>query len=409
MQRRHFLLGLAASPIIAAPKSARITRIRLSTLQGRFHKFVTMNAYDKAPKGHTYEHTLVRIETDQGVEGVGAGNSLADGNYAASLKPLIGANPLDLYTMDSGRAVARNPAFADLLAKNRHLDAPLFDIIGKLTGKPAWKLIGDGGREHVLVYDGTVYFSDVWFRDRGIQAVVEECLESVQSGYKGVKIKAGRGDKWMPRPSGDDRDIAVVHAVREAIGPDTLFMVDPNYGYRNQIDAAWRFLKQTRDAKLYWIEEIFPETVDSYRQLRAHMKEAGMNTLIAAGEHMRDVLNFEPYLKPTRLMDVLQLDIRQGGFLDNAQLARMAEEAGAMTIPHNWASQIGTIMGVHLSRAMKAVPMAESDRSTCDVLITSDYKFENGSVIVPSKPGLAIGIDEDVYKAKCQPNEVIVA
>jgi hypothetical protein len=58
---------------------------------------------------------------------------------------------------------------------------------------------------------------------------------------------------------------------------------------------------------------------------------------------------------------------------------------------------------------MKAVPMAESDRSTCDVLITSEYKFENGTFAVPSKPGLAIGIDEDVYKAKCQPNEIVVA
>ena len=411
MKRRHFILGLSAMPIVATPKSTtRITRIRLATLQGRFHKFVAMNAYDKAPKGHTYEHTLIRIETNEGVEGIGAGTySLADGSYAASLKPLIGANPLDLYTMDSGRATGRNLAFADLLARNRHLDAPLFDIIGKLTGKPVWQLIGDAGRERVPVYDGTIYFSDVWFRDRGIRAVVEECQEPVKSGYKGVKIKAGRGDKWMPRAAGDDRDIAVVHAVREAIGPDTLLMVDPNYGYRNQFDAAWRFLKETRDAKLHWIEEIFPETVDSYTRLRATMKEAGVNTLIAAGEHMRETRAFEPYLKPARLMDVLQLDIRQGGFLDNVRLARMAEEAGAVTIPHNWGSQIGIIMGVQLSRAMKAVPMAESDRSTCDVLITSDYRFENGSFTVPSKPGLAIGIDEDVYKAKCQLNEIVVA
>jgi L-alanine-DL-glutamate epimerase-like enolase superfamily enzyme len=409
MQRRHFLAGLAAAPIIAAKSTPRITRIRLSTLQGRFHKFVAMNAYDKAPKGHTYEHTLIRIETNEGVEGIGAGTySLADGSYAASLKPLIGANPLDLYTMDSGRVSGRNPAFADLLGRNRHLDAPLFDIIGKLAGKPAWQLIGNGGRERVPVYDGTIYFSDVWFRDRGIRAVVEECQEAVKSGYQGVKIKAGRGDKWMPRAAGDDRDIAVVHAVREAIGPDTLLMVDPNYGYRNQFDAAWRFLKETRDARLHWIEEIFPETVDSYTRLRANIKKNGVRALIAAGEHMRDIHGFDPYLKPVRLMDVLQLDIRQGGFLDNARLAAGAEEAGAVTIPHNWGSQIGTIMGVQLSRAMKAVPMAESDRSTCDVLSTSDYKFENGTFALPTKPGLAIGIDEEVYKAKCQPTEIVV-
>jgi D-galactarolactone cycloisomerase len=411
MQRRHFLAGLAAAPIMAAPKSAaRITRIRLSTLQGRFHKFVAMNAYDKTPKGHTYEHTLIRIETDQGVEGIGAGTySLADGSYAASLKPLIGANPLDLYTMDSGRVTGRKPAFADLLTKNRHLDAPLFDIIGKLEGKPAWKLIGDAGRERVPVYDGTLYFSDVWFRDRGIRAVVEECQEAVRSGYKGVKIKAGRGDKWMPRKEGDDRDIAVVHAVREAIGPDTLLMVDPNYGYRNQFDAACRFLKETRDARLHFMEEIFPETVESYTKLRASMRDAGVRTLMAAGEHMRDIRSFEPYLKPARLMDVLQLDIRQGGFLDLARLAKMAGEAGAVVMPHNWASQIGIFMGVQLGMAMKAVPMAESDRSTCDVLLANDYRFENGAITPPSKPGMAIGIDEDVYKAKCQPNEIVVA
>jgi D-galactarolactone cycloisomerase len=397
---------------MASPKStpARITRIRLSTLQGRFHKFVAMNAYDQVPKGHTYEHTLIRIETDQGVEGIGAGTyAIADGAYAASLKPLIGANPLEVYRMDGNRITGRSTAFAGLLSQHRHLDGPMFDLIGKLTGKPAWQLLGDPVRDKVPVYDGTLYFSDVWFRDRGVKAVVEECREAVGSGYSGVKIKAGRGDKWMPRKAGDDRDIEVVHAVREAIGPDTLLMVDPNYGYRNQFDAAWRFLWETRDAKLYWMEEIFPETVAGYTRLHGKMAEGGIKTLLAAGEHMRDIRDFEPYLRPVRLMDVLQLDIRQGGFLDNAQAARMAEAAGAVSVPHNWASQIGTIMSVQLSCAVKSVPMAESDRSTCDVLISDEYKFQNGTMVVPSKPGLAIGINEDAYRVKNLKSEIVVA
>src|ERR1043166_9172387 len=143
VSRRRLLASLAAAPLISSAKSTpRITRIRLSTLQGRFQKFVAMNAYVKVPKGYTYEHTLVRIETDQGVEGIGAGTySLADGTYAASLKPLIGANPLDLYQMEGGRIAGRSPAFAELLAKNRHLDAALFDLIGKITERPAWQLI----------------------------------------------------------------------------------------------------------------------------------------------------------------------------------------------------------------------------------------------------------------------------
>ena len=417
MNRRHFLAAVSAAPLSARPLNAapskpptRITRIRLSTLQGRFHKFVAMNAYDKVPKGHTYEHLLIRIETNQGTEGIGAGTyAPVDGAYAAALKLLIGANPLEIYKMDEGRIVGRSPAFADLLTKHRHLDGPLFDLIGKLTDKPAWQLIGDSVRDKVPVYDGTLYFSDLWFRDRGVQAVVEECQEAVKSGYRGIKIKAGRGDKWMERKAGDDRDIEIVQAVRAAIGPDTLFMVDPNYGYRNRFDAAWRFLSETRGAKLHWMEEIFPETVPDYTRLRGKMEDAGMKTLIAAGEHVRDIGTFEPYLKPRRLMDVLQLDIRQGGFLDNAQVARMADAAGAVSIPHNWGSQIGTIMGVQLSRATKSVPMAETDRSTCDVLTADDYRFQNGAIAVPSKPGLAIGIDESVYRTKCLPSEIVVA
>ena len=90
INRREFLAGLAGPALLAGTQpAAKITRIRISTLQGRFHKFVAMNAYDKTPKGHTYEHSLFRIETDQGVEGVGAGNysSFATPEAAAAFKP----------------------------------------------------------------------------------------------------------------------------------------------------------------------------------------------------------------------------------------------------------------------------------------------------------------------------------
>jgi L-alanine-DL-glutamate epimerase-like enolase superfamily enzyme len=412
MQRRHFVTSLAAAPLLAATgPTARITRIRLSTLQGRFHKFVAMNAYDKEPKGHTYEHTLIRIETDQGAEGIAAGTyaNMASAEYGATLKPLIGADVFSLYRMDSGRIVGRESAFAPLLAKNRHLDAAFYDIIGKLTGRPAWSLIGDSARDRVPVYDGTLYFSDIWFRDRGIRAVVEECEEAVKSGFTGVKIKLGRGSKWMERKAGDERDIAVTKAVREAIGPKVMLMADPNYGYRGQFDAAWRLLSETREAKLYWMEEIFPETVENYAQLKDKLDGAGMATKLAAGEHMRDIHQFDPYLRPKRLMDAVQLDIRQGGFLDNAALAKAAGEVGSIAVPHNWASQIGVVMGLHLARAIPSVPMTECDRSTCDVLVADAFRFRDGAFETPSKPGLGIGIDEEVYKKKCQPSEIVVS
>jgi L-alanine-DL-glutamate epimerase-like enolase superfamily enzyme len=411
MNRRTFVLSLAASPLLATSKTAtKIKRIRLSTMQGHFHKFVAMNAYDKAPKGRTYEHTLIRIETDAGVEGIGAGTyAISDGKYAESLKPLIGQNPFDLYRMDESRIVGRAPALADLLSKNRHLDGPLYDIVGKLTDRPVWRLIGNSVRERIPIYDSTIYFSDVWFKDRGVQAVTDECREAIQSGFNAIKIKLGRGDKWMERDAGDERDIEIVNRVREAVGPNVRVMADPNYGYRGHFDAAWRLLSQTKQANLYWMEEIFPETVDDYRRLREKMADAGMKTLLAAGEHVRDVHVFEPYLKPRRLMDVLQMDIRQGGFLDNVELAKLAAASGGVAIQHNWASQIGSIMAMHLSKAIEAIPIVESDRSTSDVIRTDGFHFENGVMTMPAKAGLGIEIDEKAYELQCKASEIIVS
>jgi L-alanine-DL-glutamate epimerase-like enolase superfamily enzyme len=413
MNRREFLAGLAGPALLANTQPpAKITRIRISTLQGRFHKFVAMNAYDQTPKGHTYEHSLFRIETDQGVEGIGAGNysNFATPEGAAAFKPLIGANVFDLYQMDAANHITgRAPGYATVLSRARFLDSALYDLIGKLTGKAAWQLIGESVRERVPVYDGTLYFSDVWFKDRGIRAVAEECEEAAKSGYGGVKIKLGRGDKWMEREAGDRRDIEVTRAVRKAIGPGVKLMADPNYGYRNRVDAALRLMNETREAGLYWMEEIFPETVEGYATFRRKLSESGNKTLIAAGEHMREPREFEPYLKPARLMDVLQMDIRQGGFLDNAAVSRMAAAAGSVAIPHNWGSQIGTFMGLHLARASQGVPMVESDRSTCDVLITDAYQLEKGMYRVPSTPGLSIGIDGGVYDRKCKPSEIVVS
>jgi len=368
-----------------------------------------MNAYDRAPKGYRYEHTLIRIETDQGIEGIGAGTyDRPDEAYVESLKILIGANPLEIYQMDGERIIGRAPAFDNVLKENRHLDGPLYDLIGKLLNRPAWSLIGKSKRERIPVYDSTIYFSDVWFKDRGISAVVQEAQESVKSGFHAIKVKVGRGYRWMEEAAGDQRDIEVIHAVRDGVGPNVLVMADANYGYRGRFDAAWRLIYETRGDRLYWMEEIFPESVNGYQILREKMNKAGIKTLIAAGEHVRDVNAFKPYLTPIRLMDVLQMDIRQGGFLDNIEIAHMTAAVGGVAIPHNWASQIGLIMAIHLSRAVDAVPMVESDRSTCDVLIV-EYELLNGNLVIPNKPGLGIEIDKRVYARQCKPNEIVIA
>jgi D-galactarolactone cycloisomerase len=413
IDRRGFLTALATSACAlrgASQTSVRITRIRVSILEGRFHKQVAMNAYDKAPKGGTYTHPLLRIETDQGVEGIGAGTYRMNlDDYVAELQPLIGKNPLELYEMTGGKVIRPSQWFAGLHAKAQYLDGPLLDLVGKLTNKPVWVLLGDSARDRIPCYDGTLYFADVMRPERGIAAVVDEAEESVHAGFKAIKLKLGRGSKWMDRAAGDARDIAVIHAVRKAVGSNIVVMGDANNGYQEQFDGLWRMLAETRDDKLHWIEEPFPESVDGYGRLKDKLAEAKMSTLIADGENFRHANEFEPYLHPRRLMDVLQLDTRSGGFIANREVARMGEAVGAVTIPHNWASQIGHLMGLQLAKAVKGVLWAEDDRSTCDVIVPVGYFLGKGMQVVSNEPGLGIRIDAKVYETKCKPSERIVA
>ena len=157
------------------------------------------------------------------------------------------------------------------------------------------------------------------------------------------------------------------------------------------------------------MEEPFPESLEGYGHLKNAIAEAKMRTLIADGENLRHARDFEPYLRPRRLMDVLQLDIRGGGLIANREVARMGEAVGAVTIPHNWASQIGHLMALHLAKAVKAVTWAEDDRSKCDVIVPRGYTLGTGMQKASNEPGLGIQIDEKLYAAQSKPSERIIS
>ncbi len=413
MLRRNFLASLAASPLIAGPRPepARITRIRVSQATGHFHKFVAMNAYDKQPKGETYQHQLIRIETNRpGKEGIGAGLYASfDEPFYTAIQSLVGADPMSLFSMDGARIAGASQQLEPLLQKYSFLDAPLFDLVGKLTGKPVWQLLGKSVRERIPAYDGTLYFADVLHPDKGVSAVTDECKESVDAGYKGFKLKLGRNFKWMPPETGRARDIEIVHAARKAVGSGIKVMADANNGYHDDFDNAWKLVESTAPDNLYWMEELFPESVEACSRLKDKMTQAGMKTLIADGENFSRPGQFSPYLRPRRLMDVLQLDIRRGGFLGNRELAKLGAPVGAYTIPHNWASQIGVCMALHLAKVTPSMPMVEDDRSKLDVLVATGYKFHDDGYSISNEPGLGIEIDPAAYKKDCEPQERIIS
>ena len=408
--RRTFLAATTvALGAACAAARAKITGIALSTIQGNFHKFVAMNSYDNEPKGTSYTNTLVRISTDAGVEGVGVmGYTRPDAEFLADVRTLVGADPESVYEFRDGHISGRSPEFEDLLVKYKHLDGPLCDLIGKLRGVPCWQLFGESVRDRIEVYDGTLYFSDLWFHERGVQAVVDEATEAIRSGYLGIKLKIGRGSKWMQRDAGLQRDIEVIRAVRSAIGMEPKLLVDANNGYQDDFAGAWNVLSETKEQRLDWLEEVFPEDKDLYRRLRGRMQQAGIETPIADGESMRSAAEFRQYIEPERLFDVMQLDIRTGGVLDCRDMSTMGEPHGAAAVPHNWGSQVGLLTSLHLAKTQNNIIAAEDDRSACPARIVREYEFKDGFYTVSNEPGLGVEVDEDYYEASAFPGQTLI-
>lgn len=186
-------------------------------------------------------------------------------------------------------------------------------------------------------------------------------------------------------------------------------MADANYGYRGRYPQAVQLMREIQPARLLWMEEIFPETPDLYTQFRSDLIAQKYPCGLAFGEHMFATQTVDPYLAPRRLIDFVQYDIRANGFLDSVAISRKCAQFGATVAPHNWASQTGHIMDLHLARALDNHGPSESDRSTCDVLRVEPSPLKMGCVPAPTRPGLGITIDESVYRDKHASGEIVIS
>ena len=123
-----------------------------------------------------------------------------------------------------------------------------YDLAGRELGVSAIDLLGGKVRDRVPAYDTTLYFQDLRNPDHlnnGIASIVDEAKEAHSLGYRQMKIKVGRGGRWMSPAFGAQRDADVVNSIRAAVGPETILYVDANFGYKNRLDLLEFFIKET--------------------------------------------------------------------------------------------------------------------------------------------------------------------
>jgi hypothetical protein len=242
----------------------RINRVRRFTVTSKRWKVVGKNSHLDV-HGDTATDALLIIDTTGGQQGFGWSRS-NEGDAAE----LLDRDPLDFFQPGRG-----------IVSPLGRGDAPLWDLTGKILNEPAWRLLGGYGPEWVPVYDGSIYFSDLQpeYADRGIPRILEEIDHSLELGHRAFKIKVGRGFKWMAPEPGLVRDIEVVRAIRAHVGPDVKLMVDSNNGY--DLATTKRFLKEA-DIEFFFVEEMFPESVEEDLELKGWIRSRDWNTLARA-------------------------------------------------------------------------------------------------------------------------------
>ena len=292
----------------------------------------------------------------------------------------------------------------------RTLEYPLWDLAGKLAGKPVYEMLGgEPDADDIFrarCYDTSLYIDDLHLDDDNEAAalIASEALEGKARGHTAFKIKVGRGAMHLPLQQGTHRDILVIRAVRDAVGPDATILIDANNGYN--LNLTKQVLSETADAKVYWMEEAFHEDGSFYANLKEWLNSEGIETKIADGEGGAS-LNLLQWAEEG-LVDIIQYDIFHPGFSRWLELGPQLDEWNVGSAPHHYGGHYGNYVSCHLSAAIQGFEFTEWDEADTPGLDGSGYSISDGLVSVPNSPGFGLNLDEEIYARAVKENGFIV-
>jgi len=346
---------------------------------------------------------LVEVRTDEGLNGWGEAHgpgSVALANKAIIehvLKPfVVGMDPFDVeliwHRMYNGiRDYGQKGMPIQCMSG---IDIALWDIMGKATGRPLYRLLGGKFRDRIMAYAYGMLFRDVPNLSREF---ADEASGLVRHGFKAVKMKVGRSPK---------EDAELASAVRFAVGNDILVMADANHAYtpREAIPLGRRLER----LEFHWFEEpVAPEDYEGYVEVKN-----ALDMPVAGGEAEYTKYGFRELIK-RRCVDVLQPEIcALGGLTEYKKVLAMAQAEGIPVIPHVWGSEIALAVSLHVVAALPdmpgavtpAQPMVEYDTTPNELRdhlakeplgIMDQVKQSGGFVAVPERPGIGIEPNDD--------------
>jgi L-rhamnonate dehydratase len=198
----------------------------------------------------------------------------------------------------------------------------------------------------------------------------------------------------MNPAAGLDRDVAVMTAVREAIGPNCALLADANNGFT--LNGAQEFLERTAGLGLGWLEEPFHEDEVLLEALRAWIDRAGLRVELADGESA--TLDEGLRLAGRGLIDVVQADILAASFSRWRRAGAGLDAMGAGSAPHHFGLYLGNYVSGHLAGTISGLRYIEWDEARVPGIETPGYRLADGRLTLASAPGFGIELDEETYR-----------
>jgi galactonate dehydratase len=351
---------------------------------------------------HRGDWLFVKLVTDTGLTGIGeashGGGAGRDDIVTAILKSqcapaLIGRDPravvaatAAIWSFGTGRAGTTAVSACE---------QALWDLAAQAAELPLNRMLGGPTRSEIPLYANI----NRAVTERTPQGFAAKAVAAVSEGFQAVKLAPFDGTNQRRVHDADQRQrmktgLECVAAVRQAVGNEIEVFVDCHSHF--DVSTAIEVATELRRLGITWFEEPLPsEDIDGLQRLRAHVPDLQL----IGGEELFGVEAFWPYIA-CGVWDLIMPDIKHcGGVSELLAIGRLARARGISVAPHNPSGPVAMAVSAHVAAAMPEFRFLEHAWGEVPWradLLTPAERIENGNYILPTGPGLGVGLNEEI-------------
>jgi L-alanine-DL-glutamate epimerase-like enolase superfamily enzyme len=366
--------------------------------------------------------TIVRLDTNQGVYGLGEVRDGSSATYALFLKSrLLNENPLNIsYLFQKIKQFGGTSRQAGGVVA---VEEALWDIAGKVYNVPIYQMLGGKFRDRVRIYADTDESPDPLVFAKRLKARKEEMgitwlkmdvginlVQAIPGTVTGPSELTAWERRSLPHPfvaseiteKGIEKLSEYVQAAREAVGMEIPLSMD-HLGHLG-VNSIIRLGKAYEKFNLSWMEDVIPW---QYTEMLKHIT-AESPTPILTGE---DIYLKEGFINlcENHAVSKIHPDIStSGGILETHKIGEAAMDLGVPMAMHYAGTPVGAMASVHCAAATANFLACENH--SLDVpwwgdLVEGIEKpiINKGFIKVPDKPGLGVTLNEDLVKKHLAP------